>query len=576
MNDYCHGIFISSLRIGVISAVSAATARVNLRHAGAATGSLLEGSRYGLGEVGEFVLIEGELAALFGRIIEVRLPERERRAVDADTGGGVTVDAVANVQLLGSINLETLAVTAGVSTYPRLGDRVYSAPEAFLSSIPLRMECGEKPPAVSLSIGRVASGASAQIMITPERLFGRHCAVLGATGGGKSYTVSRLIEEAIRHNSKLILLDATGEYRGFRDHTSHVYLGNPSDEPLGSLNCSLPPASFTEADFLALFEPAGKTQGPKLRAAIRSLRMIQVCACLHRAEKPGLLVRANRRKQEILDVERDDAISRLLDDPRTPFDPLKLVNQIVEECVYETGGSFRDPDPNQWGGYDGSTLSYCMPLLTRINSVLASRAMECVFGDDQGAPITDQIDEFFCSDKKLLRISLEGIYFEYFAREVIANALGRSLLEKARAGTFRGRPLVLFVDEAHNFLGRNLGGEDSPLKLDSFELIAKEGRKYGLTLCLATQRPRDITEGVLSQMGTLIVHRLTNDRDRDVVERACGEIDRSASAFLPNLEPGEAAIVGVDIPIPLTVHINTPSIPPDSTGANFQTYWKNS
>ena len=140
---------------------------------------------------------------------------------------------------------------------------------------------------------------------------------------------------------------------------------------------------------------------------------------------------------------------------------------------------------------------------------------------------------------------------------------------------FGPQPLILFVDEAHNFLGRNLGGEESTLKLDSFELIAKEGRKYGLNICLSTQRPRDVTEGVLSQMGTLIVHRLTNDRDREVVERACGEIDRSASAFLPNLEPGEAAIVGVDFPIPLTIQINLPSTPPQSRGANYQRHWKN-
>jgi DNA helicase HerA-like ATPase len=88
------------------------------------------------------------------------------------------------------------------------------------------------------------------------------------------------------------------------------------------------------------------------------------------------------------------------------------------------------------------------------------------------------------------------------------------------------------VDEAHNFLGRHIGTEDYQTRLDAFELIAKEGRKYGLNICLASQRPRDITDGVLSQMGTLIVHRLTNDRDRDVVERACGEIDRAASAFV--------------------------------------------
>ncbi len=569
------GVFDPNLRLGVVSSVTANDVRVNLHEAGAVSGSLFRGARYGLGEVGEFVLIEGELVALLGRIIEVKLPERERRVVDKDSGGGVTIDAYALVQLLGTVSLENLAVTSGVSTYPRLGDRVYSAQDSFLSSIPMRMERGEKPPEVALRIGRVSSAASTDILITPERLFGRHCAVLGATGGGKSYTVSRLIEECLHHRAKVILIDATGEYRNFSEHTTHTHLGTPNDEPARSRKCSLPPSSFTEGDFLALFEPAGKTQGPKLRAAIRSLRLVSVRPALERPAKPGLLVRANRRKLEIVEVEGEADVSRLLDNPSTPFNPHRLVGQIVEECVYETGGTFKDPDPNSWGGYDGGTLSYCMTLLTRINGVLTSTAMECVFGDNQGPPITEQIDAFLASDARLLRICLEGIHFEFSAREIIANAMGRHLLHKARAGAFRPSPVIVFVDEAHNFLGRNLGGEESSLRLDSFELIAKEGRKYGLNICLSTQRPRDVTEGVLSQMGTLIVHRLTNDRDREVVERACGEIDRSASAFLPNLEPGEAAVVGVDFPIPLTIQINLPSTPPQLRGADYQKHWKN-
>jgi hypothetical protein len=569
------GIFNPNLRIGVVSAVNADEVRVNLHHAGASSGTLLKGARYGLGEVGEFVLIESELVALLGRIVQVRLPERERRAVNVETGEGVTVDAVAHVQLLGTVALETLRITAGISVYPRLGDRTYSAPDTFLSSIPIRMEGTDCRPDVVLRIGRVSSAASADILITPERLFGRHCAVLGATGGGKSYTVSRLIEECLQYRANLILIDATSEYRDFGEHTSHTYLGTPTNEPDQSVSCSLPPSCFTEGDFLALFDPAGKTQGPKLRAAIRSLRLISACPKLGQPSKPGLLVRASRPKQEILDVESDTTISQLLDNPSTPFDPLKLVNQIIEECVYETGGSFKDPDPSRWGGYDGGTLSYCMPLLTRINGVLASRAMQCIFGEHQGPSITDQIDVFLASEKKLLRISLEGIYFEFSAREIIANVLGRYILQKARDHAFLNHPVLVLVDEAHNFLGHSIGGDDSALRLNAFELIAKEGRKYGLNLCLATQRPRDITEGVLSQMGTLIVHRLTNHQDREVVERACGELDRSAAAFLPNLEPGEAAIVGVDFPIPLTIQINEPSIPPYSQGANYQKRWKN-
>ena len=567
------GVFDPNLRLGAVSSVTAKDVRVNLHEAGAASGSLFRGTRYRLGEVGEFVLVEGEVVALLGRIIEVQLPERERRVVDKESGGGASIDAYALVQLLGTVSLESLAVTSGVSAYPRLGDRVYSAPDLFLSSIPMRLERGDKPPEVALRIGRVSSATSADILITPERLFGRHCAVLGATGGGKSYTVSRLIEECIHHRAKVVLIDATGEYRDFTEHTTHTHLGTPNDEPAESTRCSLPPSSFTEGDFLALFEPAGKTQGPKLRAAIRSLRLVALRPALERPAKPGLLVRANRRKQEIVEAESDTAVSRILDNPSTPFNPHRLVGQIAEECVYET--PLRDPDQNSWGGYDGGALSYCMTLLTRINGVLTSKAMECVFGENQGPPITDQIDAFLSSNARLLRICLGGIHFEFSAREIIANALGRHLLQKARGGAFRQLPLIVFLDEAHNFLGRNLGGEESSLKLDSFELIAKEGRKFGLNICLSTQRPRDVTEGVLSQMGTLIVHRLTNDRDREVVERACGEIDRSASAFLPNLEPGEAAIVGVDFPIPLTIQINLPSTPPQSRGANYQAHWQN-
>ena len=578
--DNVDGIFDAKLRLGVVSAVEASAVRVNLRHAGAASGSLVNGARYGLGEVGEFVLIEGELTALLGRIIKVRLPERERRAIDEEPGENATVDAIAEVQLLGTVALDTLHVTTGVTTYPRLGDRVYSTPNSFLASVPRRMERerregDDKDTPVVLSIGHVSTATSADILITPERLFGRHCAVLGATGGGKSYTVSRLIEECIRFSSKLILIDASGEYRDLSAHTSHVYLGNPTEEPEASTKCSLPQSSFTESDFLALFEPAGKVQGPTLRAAIRSLRLIQARPALTSPAKPGLLVRANRLKREILEVESEADVSRLLDDPATPFDVHKLVSQIAEECVWETGGTAKAPDSNRWGDYNTGPLSYCQTLLTRINGVLASRALECVFGQNPEPTITDKIDEFLGTcNHRLLRISLEGIYFEFSAREIIANSLGRHLLKKARALEFRRCPLVVFVDEAHNFLGRTLGGEDSPLRLDSFEIIAKEGRKYWLNLCLATQRPRDITEGVLSQMGTLIVHRLTNDLDREVVERACGEIDRSASAFLPNLKPGEAAIVGIDFPIPLTIQIKKPTTPPQSSGAQYQTHWK--
>jgi hypothetical protein len=328
-----------------------------------------------------------------------------------------------------------------------------------------------------------------------------------------------------------------------------------------------------ESDFVALFEPAGKVQGPKLRAAMRSLRLA--------ALKPDLAVngyieKINQPKAAVESAEMEPEIACSLDDPRQQFDVRMLVRQIEQECVYPEGFASGFPkgqkDPSKWGGEDGN-FSYCLSLVARINSVLTSPALACVFKDGAKPSLTTAIDHFLSNDGKLLRICLSGVAYEYNAREIIANVIGRHLLSKARAGVFRQRPAVVIVDEAHNFLGRHIGTEDYQSQLDAFELIAKEGRKYGLNLCLASQRPRDITEGVLSQMGTMIVHRLTNERDREVVERACGEIDRAASAFLPNLRPGEAAIIGTDFPIPLTIQIREPDRKPQSDGPRYQQYW---
>jgi DNA helicase HerA-like ATPase len=211
--------------------------------------------------------------------------------------------------------------------------------------------------------------------------------------------------------------------------------------------------------------------------------------------------------------------------------------------------------------------------MSRISAVLSSPSFECVFRSTE-EPLTATVSEFVGNDKRLLRVCLSGIEFQFKAREIVANVIGRHLLNMARAGSFQASPMVVIVDEAHNFLGTQIGAEDTFARLDAFELIAKEGRKFGLSICLTTQRPRDITEGVLSQMGTLIVHRLTNDQDRAVVERACGEIDSSASAFLPNLKPGEAVIIGADFPIPLTIQISPPEAQPKSDGPNYQACWQ--
>lgn len=550
------GIVRSELIFGKVNSISANSVHfefINLQH----QPTYFEGRRYGKGEVGEFVIIESQINLILGRIVEVKKDDLELS----------NLEIVGRIQLLGSIQMDTLKVTAGIDYYPSINDLIYSAPHNFIADIPSRMSNDKT--LIELEIGSIDLDQDCSIKVTPEKLFGRHLGILGSTGGGKSYTTARILEECLKHNSKIILLDPTGEYAKFSDPAiTNIHFSSPINKAESSIGCSIPPDCFDETDFISLFEPAGKSQGPKFREAIRSLRLVELLqrdsSHLEMIEN-GVFIKISRPEENYKIAVRSIKDRYLLEMPNSKFNPSKLCAQIKEEYVIVKNKVYQADDFN---------FNHCLSLLTRINGIINSHTFKFVFQENSLPSFTDELEQFHLdSSKKLLRIDMSAIGFEFKAREVISNVIARFLLNQARHQKFLTKPVVVFLDEAHNFIGKSIGNEETLAKLDAFELIAKEGRKFGLNICLATQRPRDITEGVLSQLGTLIVHRLTNDRDREIVERACGEIDKAASDFLPSLQPGEAVIIGNDFPIPLTINIKKPTIKPNSEGANFQKNW---
>ncbi len=154
----------------------------------------------------------------------------------------------------------------------------------------------------------------------------------------------------------------------------------------------------------------------------------------------------------------------------------------------------------------------------------------------------------------------------------MANSIGNILLKLARAGKFDAKkhennaPIVVLIDEAHQFLNKSVRDEFfESSRLDAFDSIAKECRKHGLFLCIATQMPRDIPAGTLSQMGTFIVHRLINHNDKEAVANSCSSANRNTLDFLPILGEGEAILTGVDFPMPIIMKFDKPVIEPNSS-----------
>ena len=109
--------------------------------------------------------------------------------------------------------------------------------------------------------------------------------------------------------------------------------------------------------------------------------------------------------------------------------------------------------------------------------------------------------------------------------------------------------------------------------LDSFERIAKEGRKYGISLLVVSQRPSDVSRTVLSQCNNFIALRLTNDQDQAVVKRLMPDSMEGLTAALPLLDVGEALILGDAIILPTRIRLDAPKVKPTSATRNFWTEW---
>lgn len=557
--------------VGSVYRVESGCVEVTLPAAGRRAASH-HGHRLGRGEVGEFLVLDIGGLGLVGRISDVWLPNPERDLAQVSSDRNVHLHPVGRVQLLSTLRLNGEHVR-GIARYPRVGDPAYSANADALRALIADVEAdpgpGEgQPPLVRM--GTLASDDQVAVHLSLTRVFGRHLAVLGATGSGKSWTLAHLTEEVSRVGGKLLLIDATGEFHTLGDLACHVSVGETADLPAGCVPSSLPHTSIGESDFNAFLRPSPGAQLPKLREAVRSLRLAHALGREHDLvnEEDGCIPKMSKPRKPFFEARYTN--SHIVEDSSSPFDIHALPRQIAHECVYEHDRT----NPKSFGG-PSNDVGYCTGLTARIHDILQTPPVMAVIAPTDDRPSAlDLLDEWLATPGSgVMRLSLRNLPSTHFLREILVNAVGRHLLELARAGKFGNEPLVVFVDEAHQFFGRSIGDDQLAVRLDHFESIAKEGRKYGLTVCMATQRPADLPAGVISQAGMLLVHRLGDGRDRDHIEKASSELDRSAARLLPGLTPGEALFVGVDFPVPVAVRIARPVRKPRSDGPKYATGW---
>ncbi len=570
-----HSPYNHQLFVGYVTQVFPQFAKVHFPNPKLLQSYLYGGDKYDSGSIGSYLIIESENHGFLCRLIDVSITDSDRKKV--------TEKILDDEEFYPNGRLEILLIFKNSNpkkahrtfkNYPKIGNKVYSCNSEFVQEFVTNFGSKDIVKGVpQVKLGSILSYDNCKVNVTQQSLLGRHLAIVGTTGGGKSYTVSKLIENLILNKTKTILIDATGEFKNYAVND------NVKSIDLGGENSYFHYSNLSLDDLFILLKPSGRVQAPKLLEAIRSLKMARINNYENIVEgentlfiNDGIVIKSNSHKRayEVFYYKN----TKEIENGKCDFDIKNLAKQIGKECIWTNGGTSNRPDTSVYGGQNDNDISNCITLISRINNIISTPEYNNIFGFDEDIDntkdITKIIDQFYSSDEEyVLRLDFSDVPFDFQAREILANSIGRYLLLRARKREFQDKPMVLILDEAHQFLNKQIADPFfETKKLDSYDLIAKECRKYGLFLCICTQVPRDIPLGTLNQVGAIISHRLINVKDKEAIISASPS-GGNLSEFLPTLGSGEALLLGVDYPMPLFIKVDIPKILPDSGTPNF-------
>ncbi len=552
--------------IGYVSQVTPQYVKIHFPSSTLLSKFIFSGEEFNGGLVGTYISIEGENYGFVGQLQEIEVPEKERLSLSETAFKNQEFHPTAKAEILLSFDLFDMGkVTKGANVYPTIGAKVFVCTREFVQRY-VQGFGQKKREEILIDLGYLNSDNQTEVTVSQQSFFGRHCAVVGTTGGGKSWSLSKLIEETRKNNTKCILLDPTGEYAKLQGQ--HCILAQ---------NSYFSYKKLTISDLFFLLKPSERAQAPKLLEAIKTLKTLEIAKTRGGLESyfvnggsKNFLSKANKNKVDFVCFQRK--YYEEIDSNELNFEIKYLARQIQCECVWEVDNK----DSNSWGGRSDQDSANCISLVTRTNAFVNDRNYKKILGIgevEDKEDLADTIVKFFEPDNEntLLRIGFEKVGYDFNVREIIANALAKYLLNMARNKIFKQKPTIFFLDEAHQFLNKRITDDSfTAYSLNAFDQIAKECRKYGLFLCIATQMPRDIPVGTLSQMGTFLVHRLINFNDKEAIKQSCATANSSTLAYLPVLGEGEAVLTGVDFPMPLLLKMSPPIEKPDSETPQFK------
>ena len=419
----------------------------------------------------------------------------------------------------------------------------------------------EVPEKERLSLGRFVADRSAEAIANGDKFFQRHAAILGSTGSGKSWAVALILERASKLKyPNIIVMDMHGEYAPLADPAKKGFakryriagpgdLETPKDDVL-----FLPYWLLNRDEMLSMILDRSDQNAPNQASRFTS--------------------HVRQLKQAFLDQEKKAEVKKTFTvDSPIPYHLKDLLKELNEDNTKKGISSSTGKEVK--GEWEGQLTRF----ISRLEAKLEDRRYGFMF-----TPPTESI-KYDWLPQQLLKLlgSADGagikiIDFSEVPADilpVVTGTFARLLYDVQFWMNAQYRtPVTMLCDEAHLYLPvKDDADAVQKQALGAFERIAKEGRKYGFSLLVVSQRPSDVSKTILSQCNNFLSLRLTNETDQNVIKRLMPDSLAGLTDILPLLDTGEAILLGDAVLLPTRIRLDKPTITPDSSTRDFWIEW---
>lgn len=587
-------------KVGRVTSVDGRTVRIKVDKAKNTSHLIYKGQLLKNVAVGSYIKIAKGFTAIIGKV-DGEFTTEDKVFNTKDYASEVQkIDRSLNVKLLGFF--EGTEFKRGIKELPLIDNECFLLREAEFNQVHNFLRRDDHP----ITLGTLALEKGQTIQVGINALFASHIGIFGNTGSGKSYTLAKIYRELFEKykdrpnfvaSAKFFLIDFNGEYLDQEEddiivEKKYKNLFHLSTRVTGGDKFPITIETLNSSEFWSVFlDATEKTQKPFLRRTLNneylaakikteggmkdliSSMILSVTTKDDKNLEKGIVTSFLSELKDCLG--NNQSIGALCEDYR---DKLQFHNQ-AGTYYYQNGENriFSNTPDFKPTVVDNKVAQLNIPVdqLTPIDNIklrVVVQYYDDIFrgysNKDHLAPLIKRMDKRIEDLKKVIEIgnlttaknitiiSLRDVNIQL--KKILPLLICKKLYDDKKAADDGEAYLNLIVDEAHNILSEESSRESEQWKdyrLETFEEIIKEGRKFGVFLTLASQRPADISPTIISQLHNYFLHRLINEQDIKAVERTISYLDRVSFEYLPILPTGTCIFAGLLANVPIVIDI---------------------